>query len=658
MEDAALCGRRSTAAARFDCLTDVYRCLQARSSPGRRAAEAAAVIASGLGHAGPCASTQHRCDGTGPCASTVLTHVSLTLVGKMASALAGQELPPAVGLYFTEVLRMVPDRDLMPRLVHRFRSEDQILSHLAAKSASTFVVYRLHRSGAVSPVWQQKCVQAFHSSPPGPELDACLWSLTEVLKRPIKGCQAGILGGLLASFGSSLKLLCSKFLPEEGEKPFQCCTGSTHWGTTFCLLLDLLEVLTASGWSCGAGVNVKSLAHGLLKIVACCSQCFVKRRVLLLLKSAALQKAGEDWSLDVLLTAPERERFGSDASRLAQIVLTAVAARWLESLQVGSAAFFGGTRKVRDEGQTPDCVTLRAVSLLVLKSLQLHIQTAGEFPGACSAREVYGHLQCLLSFLRRHSVQLMELTHLCSWVSLLFGEQDDDMMEAAKALLFIFLYHRKYSGLDDVAVLEVACSFGCNPHCHFLLLLQSVCFDQSILLDFLISAETCFLEYFVRYLKYLRADVHGFRAASGRISASGSPLSQHKVLVLSDNGHMFPPTCKDEPEGAQSGGCVRPAGVPAPVKAVSLAAGLHLVQYDTSDESDDESLNDSTELLSSHAVGRPEGAAPNPAALSACRTSAQAVGCLSELRDTVTRLHTKKLFPYNASSLLKLLAQL
>lgn len=52
------------------------------------------------------------------------------------------------------------------------------------------------------------------------------------------------------------------------------------------------------------------------------------------------------------------------------------------------------------------------------------------------------YLQKLWGFLKRHSVQLREESHLCCWISLLFGEQDDDMMEAAKALLSIFLYYR------------------------------------------------------------------------------------------------------------------------------------------------------------------------------------------------------------------------
>lgn len=58
------------------------------------------------------------------------------------------------------------------------------------------------------------------------------------------------------------------------------------------------------------------------------------------------------------------------------------------------------------------------------------------------AKEDYGYLQRLWSFLRRSSLELRNVTHLCHWVSVLFGEQDDDMVEAAKALLSIFQHHR------------------------------------------------------------------------------------------------------------------------------------------------------------------------------------------------------------------------
>lgn len=212
-----------------------------------------------------------------------------------------------------------------------------------------------------------------------------------------------ILGKLLAAFDSSLSALCSKFLPVERKEMTQCSvdlTSSAHQGT-FCLLLDLLEVLTASSLISGAGVCVKSqrLTHihssALLTAVSNSSEHFVKKRVLLLLKRAVLQKAGEDWALGEVLSAElKHEYFSSDMSLLAQSVLQAVAADWLQSVQAESASFFGGSSQVqRGEGQKPDCVMLRAISLLLLKSLELHIQTAagtGENPGQSHYR-TYRH---------------------------------------------------------------------------------------------------------------------------------------------------------------------------------------------------------------------------------------------------------------------------
>lgn len=287
----------------------------------------------------------------------------------------------------------------------------------------------------------------------------------------------------------------------------------------------------------------------------------------------------------------------------------------------------------------------------------------------------------------------MEVTHSCCWVSLLFGEQDDDMMEAAKALLSIFLSYRLHSGLGDSAVLDAPCASGCNPHCHFVLLLQSISFDHSILLDFLISAETCFLEYFVRYLKYLREDWQGFTAACAGIGVSLQRSAAASALIY-----------KDELDKAEFSSRVQSVGVRPAAPRLSLAPELRLVDYDSSEESDPESMEVSlvepeasacedgrfTALGVKHQVsgrhasikqkqskssaaslcqyhsdrgGRPEGSSL-PVVQSqqtfsseerSCGPSDRTVQCLSELRRVVTRLQTKKLFPYNPASLLKLL---
>ncbi|XP_069029013.1 protein Lines homolog 1 isoform X2 [Embiotoca jacksoni] len=679
----------------FNRVTDVYRCFLSGSCPDQSAANVARVMFSAVRPVrGPVRGERS------PAERAELTCVALTLVEKITCSLQSHRLPPPAASYYEEAQRLLcEEMDLMPQLVHHFQSEDQIISHLAAKSASTCVFYHLHKSGVVSPVWQEKCVETFHGSRPGPELDACLWSLTQVMKKLLKGAHRDILQKLLEAFDCSLSALCLRFLPEEKEEARRSpvdFTSSRLWGATSCLLLDLLEVLTAAGLMCGGRLTIHVHSSALLKTVSCSSQYFVKKQAVLLLKRAVLQKVGEDWALGEALSGQRtRENQSYDMSLLTRSVLTAVANDWLQTVQVEQDAFFGGTRQTRGEDSPePDCVMLRAVSLILLKSVEFHIQTA-RATGGHSAAEVSGYLQRLWGFL---SVQLPEVTHRCCWISLLFAEQDDDMMEAARALLAIFLNHRLCSRLDDVTVSEAACASGCNPHCHFVLLLQSVSFDHSILLDFLISSETCFLEYFVRYLKYLGTDWRGFAAACDN-------ATQRATLAASGGADRSKLTNRGERHKGDVISRVRPADVNPTMER--MTAELRLVDYDSSDESDPEdmevsevepgpsvcdrsrfsafdvkretfgppisttqklcesskpSLSDSNSSLERRAEGlsvlREETSCASmapPSGKVTCETSA--VLCLSELSKVVTRLQTKELFPYNASSLLKLLAQ-
>lgn len=235
-------------------------------------------------------------------------------------------------------------------------------------------------------------------------------------------------------------------------------------------------------------------------------------------------------------------------------------------------------------------------------------------------------------------------------------------------------------------MLEAACDSGSNPHCHFLLLLQSISFDHSVLLDFLISTETCFLEYFVCYLKYLRADWQGFSAACGQISTSVCHLQ--KVLATSCDANISLVTCKGQLREVELSPCALPTRFVSPVEVKSLVLGPCLVDYSSSDESGPENMDYQADKMTSgfsdldmkeevsgfrlqkqthfesSCSWQPTYAQETRAEGSlhisryvTCEASTRAVGCLSELREVLKRLQEKDLFPYNASSLLKLLAE-
>lgn len=196
----------------------------------------------------------------------------------------------------------------------------------------------------------------------------------------------------------------------------------------------------------------------------------------------------------------------------------------------------------------------------------------------------------------------------------------------------------------------------------------------------------------MRYLKYLRSDWQSFSAACRQRGASGSRLSSTRCELRQVE---FSP-------------CGQATGVVSPVGINSAVAGLRLVEYASSEESDSESMDYqeqreknkfstlgvkqeireppvSTRLphleASPHAGIQsqpstalekgPEGpfppalqsgqtSRPNITTLSKhlkCDASTRAAECLSELREVVMRLQARELFPYNPSSLIKLLAQ-
>ena len=197
----------------------------------------------------------------------------------------------------------------------------------------------------------------------------------------------GALQKLLASFDPALSSLCSKLLPgsDVDQTDSALYSSSTaDWGTTLCTLLDLLEVLTASRIGSGSRGCVLSqrLAHtqapGLLRIVKRPLDYFVKKRVMLLLKRVLLEKAGEDMALaSAPAPGPTDRHICSDMNTLTSEVLQAVHAGWLQGVPVESGAvFFSGTRQACDGGSDhPDYVMLRAVSLVLLKSLDYKIKS-------------------------------------------------------------------------------------------------------------------------------------------------------------------------------------------------------------------------------------------------------------------------------------------
>ncbi|KAK7912975.1 hypothetical protein WMY93_013186 [Mugilogobius chulae] len=536
-------------------LDELYHCVLSADCPSLTSTRSACLLRSCLCAHGAGASAPEPGSQTLPSqtvSSPELQCVGLTVLEQLLCRLTEGKGGPDFHLFAEETWRLLQS-DVLGTLLQQFDSEDNLVSHLSVMCVSAAVLYHLHH-GSISAEWSQWCLQALRTSP-GPPVDACVRSLTEVLRRLLKGGQHELTDKVLAEFDSSLSAFCPLLLSVDTG------AGCGGWGVSMSLVVDLLEPA-------------------------------LRRRILVLLKKALVQRAGEDW------TGGHSGLRCSDICLLAESVLRVVSEGVLRGIHMEGGSFFGGTR-TGGSGPSVDNVTLRACV------------SSCSGPWSCSVNRVSRSLSDILPVDPLAPPSGIN-HHCCSRLSSVFGEQDDDMMEAAKALLCIYLHHRQQE--TSPAPLPLwACSLGLNPHCHFLLLLRSLAFDHRVLLDFLISTETCFLEYFVRYLRLLRTDPEGFSAA----------CSSLEVQPRTEMGNR----------GSVSTECALGAGQQCEVL---------LVDYSSSGESDTEDVERTVDT---------DKAQDKDTLLES------AVRCLSLLLELVSRLHSKKLFPYNPNSLMKLLTE-
>ncbi|XP_044300874.1 protein Lines homolog 1 isoform X6 [Varanus komodoensis] len=425
--------------------------------------------------------------------------------------------------------------------------------------------------------------------------------------------------------------------------------------------------------------------------------------------------------------AKEDSHFDKDRSALAGIILQFVNSGWLTRLSVSqTASHFGGSH-VKPElviCHSPDQVTLRDVSLLLLKALEIKIQdSVSETEAQAHLESVMGKLLTFLKSSLRWSPSICPFEHPCMWLSVLFIEQDDDMLDAANSLLTIHLKFERFwreagsisycseEGIRD----SVTHQTGCNPHCIFLFLLSSIAFDTTVLLDFLISSETCFLEYFVRYLKLLVEDWQHFvniskcfkPASSRELSISVEKLSSsvksvshsdlsfqstssvpqtYNVALLTPSLNISSPLHVDNQSVKPSkSNCSQESD-----NTGSLGTLQKLVDYESSD-SDVEGIGEEcfgdmkqTSLHNKICTGETvrmdpvyltENSKQNtlPLDLNAspfhCKISPnnaelvegvfqRSLKCFQQLQKSISRLHERNLFPYNPGPLLKLLTRI
>ncbi|XP_027978604.1 protein Lines homolog 1 isoform X1 [Eumetopias jubatus] len=662
------------------------------------------------------------------CSAREVMLLQLTVIKVMITRILSVETDFRAKEKYRDIIKiLLKSSDIDSKLTCMFQNSDKLLSHMAAKCLALLLYFQLREKITFSNSWIAFCQKNLSEYPENEKAVYCLWTLTVIIKEIFKDTcsqKTEILKQFLTPFDTIFEVFYNSLFSQH----FESCQDTSKIINSLICSLELLELLIASRihlklhFTCQRILFLKPSC--VLDIITWPVQAFVKRKFIIFIKKCLLWKVGEDLfrgSSPVVM--PPDQHLDVDILALADAVLRAVDLGLLRTLSVhGKPPCFGGDeiQPTCEHVPGPDHVILRAASLLIIKSVEI------KFQSCASANEMKVDLQSfmceLLTFLKPHLQPSLQSHNPCEWISKVFIEQDDDMLEAAKASLGIYLKLTRQCKATESSTQEKEMwnhhthEYGYNPHCIFLFLLKNIGFDSSVLLDFLISSETCFLEYFVRYLKLLQKDwTHFFTICkyfdvteskdSINISGCGSSLVQDGSRNQTE---LSPSAAPGIPRSAHasiswasnvSSGSLSHLVISRETHATlqadslpPLRASQNLVNYDSSDDSeaegtDQHSANSKQTSLHQEAMKKsqdPVGTgmdkkqlrlepqsrplvpkqSNNPFSVDCDRVpdnfsevgiSYTTLKCFEELQGAIYRLQKKNLFPYNATALLKLL---
>ncbi|KFP96525.1 protein Lines homolog 1 isoform X1 [Haliaeetus albicilla] len=662
--------------------------------------------------------------------------LQLTLIKMMVAKAESQEIEFSTRQKYCEIFALLlKEAKIDSKLICLLGSYDQLLSHMASKSLASLVYFQLKEENALNVTWLTFSLKTLSGFPVNTQVAECLWTLTTIIKDMLKDevlTKAGILKKLLAPLDAVLEGFYNSILFHHFDSHHYTSPYSEA-ANNLISFIDLLEALLASRIELELPLRCQRVlflkVSYILTLISSSIHYLIKKKLIMLLKKCVLYKSREDAKSGSLFL--QNPSLYEDMLALSNAVLQVVNLAWLNQIPLSEkASYFGGSETVPGDGTQggSDQTVLRALSLVVLKALEF------KFQNSATEAEIKGDFQSsmsqLLLFWRSHlkaSLQFHPVVHHCEWVSLIFIEQDDDMWEAAKALLLIYLkFDRlRHDAADNLSQKEeetwnfLTHASAYNPHCIFLFFLEKIAFDSTVLLDFLISSETCFLEYLVRYLKLLSKDWHqfvdvcnGFDTKDGTFQSISSvkqekqscmtveslqnaccePEPQTLVALAASHSYLVFTTEQGDNEVVES----NQSNSLICTDSTSLLGSLQsLVNYDSSEDSELESdgkeclvdtkqvpLNNEGKVMIRETVCsytddkqntlkcevlplKQKGSNTLPCLT--CTASLDNViplrtmlytstKCLEELQKAISRLQRRNLFPYNPSALLKLLS--
>lgn len=657
------------------------------------------------------------------CSRREITLLQLTLIQKLCTKVQSQDTGVSSRHQYLEILQTLLRQEKADcQLIFLLGSSDKLLSHLAAKCLSCLVLFLLKEENEVNSSWLLFCLKTMSDFPKRSAVSACIWSLTTVIKDFLDDpClhSSESMKKLLTSLDAVFEGFYTSILPPYSSSKDQSASLNPEREAHLSVFLDLLEVLVVSRLTLKSHFSCQRVfflytSHA-LTLLSSPVHYYIVKKLVLLLKKVMLWTAGEHFVDVPVASSPfvQDPYLKADLLLLCNDILQVVNFGELQRIPVSDgASYFGGTDICSEDARQtgPDLVQLGALSLILLKALETKVKAESSDERLMQG-EFESFMSQLLEFLKSH-LDSQHFVHSCEWVSLIFIEQDDDMLEAAKALLTVYVKSERIwrRSINTLSIGKVFPNWthdaGCNPHCIFLHLLKNVGFDDTVLLDFLISSETCFLEYIVRYLKFLREDWTEFCQVCNFIDTFTSKecatvcevvtsiqqdcvssqvgLGVFNGLDSTEKAHFLSAQCPFE--------VLRTSGVAQQTLACKSNSSTRtdhlcglgtlrgLVDYDSSDDSEENTASDPQQNCIGHQSSagicndlgaeldrldlksttvNPQGCSTTSAHEDAHTTlestMLKSTQCLAELQAAISRLKRRNLFPYNPSALLKLL---
>ncbi|NWT38436.1 LINES protein, partial [Chroicocephalus maculipennis] len=593
--------------------------------------------------------------------------LQLTLIKMMVAKAESQEIEFNMRQKYSEIfVLLLKEAKIDSKLICLLGSYDRLLSHMASKSLASLVYFQLKEENALNVTWLTFSLKTLSGFPVNTQVAECLWTLATVIKVILKDKvlpKAGILKKLLAPLDAVLEGFYNSILFHHFDSHHYTSPYSEA-ANNLISFIDLLEALMASRIELELPLRCQRVlflkVSYVLNLISSSIHYLIKKKFIMLLKKCVLYKSREDARSGSLLL--QNPSLCEDMLALSDAVLQVVNLTWLNQIPLSEKVSYFGGSEAAPGGDTQggsDQTVLRALSLVVLKALEFKFQNSATEP------ENKGYFQSsmsqLLIFWRSHlksSPQSHPVVHHCEWLSLIFIEQDDDMWEAAKALLLIYL---KF----DRLFVDV-CNLFDTKHGTF----------QSI-----------------SSVKPLHQEKQSYMTDESLQNACCEQEPQTSVSLASHNYFVFTTEQGDNEvaESNQSNSLIC-------TDSTSLLGSLQsLVNYDSSDDSELESdgkeclvntkqvplnnesktriretgctyTDDKWNTHKSEMLPLKQKGSNNSSCLTCMASSDDIIPvrimfykstkCLEELQKAISRLQRRNLFPYNPSALLKLLSHI